>query len=250
MFQKMFLFNGVLFAAILTPVFSHAQSYAGSGPTNAAGVGGYHSAYYGGAVYGGNYYGNSRTYMSPRYQYSYTSPAYGYSGYYPFYGYYPDYYRKGGYLGSGSSYDSSDSSSLRKTRPDPYPYDNPALQPDLRDSGSYGPLGPDYAYRGFTRDNAVVRPDATAHITVSVPQNSEVWFDGFETSTSGTVRTYQSPPLAPGNRYTYEIRARWNENGREMIQMQRVEVTAGSRVSVNFPVPAKSSAQPSTAKTD
>src|SRR5207245_1903327 len=177
MFQKMFLFTSVLLvAAIVTPVFSQAQHYAGSGQASAAGLGSYHSAYYGGARYGGNYYGSPQTYMSPRYQYFYSSPLHSYSGNSPYYGYDPNYYPNRGYIGSGASYDSGDSSSWEGSRPDPYPYDNPALQPDLRDSGSY-----DYPYGGLTRDNAVARPDTTAHITVSVPPNGEIWFDGSET---------------------------------------------------------------------
>src|SRR5205085_479260 len=75
MFQKMFLFTSVLLvAAIVTPVFSQAQHYAGSGQASATGLGSHHSAYYGGARYGGNYYGSPQTYMSPRYQYFYSSP--------------------------------------------------------------------------------------------------------------------------------------------------------------------------------
>jgi uncharacterized protein (TIGR03000 family) len=92
-------------------------------------------------------------------------------------------------------------------------------------------------------DNAQARPDTTAHITVTVPANAEVWFDGSQTNATGTMRAYQSPPLAPGSRYAYDIRARWNENGMEMTQTQRVQVMAGSRVRVDFPAPAKRAGQ-------
>jgi uncharacterized protein (TIGR03000 family) len=57
-------------------------------------------------------------------------------------------------------------------------------------------------------------------------------------TTGGSVREFQSPPLTPGHRYPDDVRARWNENGQEMTQTQKVEVTAGTNVIVNFPVSA------------
>jgi uncharacterized protein (TIGR03000 family) len=55
--------------------------------------------------------------------------------------------------------------------------------------------------------------------------------------TTGPVRTYASPPLAEGQ-YSYEVRARWNENGQEVTQTQQVGVTPGAHVEVNFPLPS------------
>jgi hypothetical protein len=204
MFRKMLLFSGILLlagaAAVLMTVPVEAQSYTGSGrvgPTSPRSP----NAYYGTTRYGGNYYGSPYTYMPPRYQYSYSAPLHSYSGYSPYYGYYPNYYPSAGYVGSGSSFDSIDSYSSAASGLDPYPYHNPALQPDLRDSGSYGSVAPNYQYGGMVRDNNIARPDARARITVTVPRNAEVWFDGSQTRATGTVRDYQSPPLAPGNRY-------------------------------------------------
>jgi uncharacterized protein (TIGR03000 family) len=247
MFKKMFLFRGMFLiagaAVVVTPVPGQAQRYLGTGQAGPAGPAGYPSAHYGGSGYGGNYYGSPHTYMPPRYQYFYSSPLHGYSGYSPYYGYPPNYYPSGGYAGSGSGYNPAEGYPSGGSKPDPYPYNNPALQPDLRDTGSYGAGAPYYPYAGFAPENLVARPDTTAHITVTVPQDAEVWFEGSPTSATGTVREYQSPPLAPGNRYAYEVRARWNKNGREVTQTQRVEATAGSRVGVNFPAPAKGMGQ-------
>jgi uncharacterized protein (TIGR03000 family) len=84
-----------------------------------------------------------------------------------------------------------------------------------------------------------VQPDNSAHVTVSAPPDAAIWFDGTKTASTGSVREYQSPPLPPGNRYSYEVRARWNENGHEVTQTQKVEVTARAHVNVDFPLPPK-----------
>jgi uncharacterized protein (TIGR03000 family) len=252
MFRKMLLFSAMLLtagaAASVMTVPAQAQGYTGGGRVGPTSLGS-PSAYYGSTRYGGNYYGSPRTYMSPRYQYSYSAPLHTYSSYSPYYGYYPNYYPSAAYAGSGAAYEPGESYSSGTTGSDGYPYDNPALQPDLKDSGSYGGLAPDYQYGGIARVNPIVRPDATARITMMVPGNAEVWFNGVQTRATGSVREYQSPPLVPGDRYAYEIRARWNDNGREVTQTQRVQVTAGSRVQVNFPVPSKGTVQPPTEKT-
>jgi uncharacterized protein (TIGR03000 family) len=210
---------------------------------------GYHSAYYGGSADGRNYYGSPQTYLAPRYQYFYSSPLHGYSPYSLYYGYPPNSYPNSGYVGSGAGYNPGESYLEGGSRPDVYPYNNPALQPDLRDSGSYERVAPYYAYGESTPDYHVGRPDTTAHITIMLPPNGEVWFDGSQTTATGTVREYDSPPLARGNRYAYDIRARWSENGREMTQTQRVQVTAGSRVRVSFPGPANRMVQPTPTTT-
>lgn len=87
---------------------------------------------------------------------------------------------------------------------------------------------------------AVFPPKDSAAITVKAPSNSQIWFDGTLMAPGGTVREYFSPSLTPGHNYTYEIQARWNQNGREVAQSQKVEISAGARVSVDFPVNSQS----------
>jgi uncharacterized protein (TIGR03000 family) len=80
------------------------------------------------------------------------------------------------------------------------------------------------------------RTSAPARITVRAPANAEVWINGEKTSSTGPVREYVSPPLRPGVQYGYDIEARWEENGRQVTQTQRVTVTAGSEIAVTFPI--------------
>jgi uncharacterized protein (TIGR03000 family) len=78
---------------------------------------------------------------------------------------------------------------------------------------------------------------------VRLPANAELWFDGSATTSTGLLRAFESPALAPGRRYTYTIRARWQEEGREIMQSRQVLVTAGARVRADFATEAATTAQ-------
>lgn len=83
-------------------------------------------------------------------------------------------------------------------------------------------------------DNAVL-------IGVRVPESATIWFDGEKTTQTGTFREFMSPPLEPGQKFTYEIKAVWVDNGQEMSRMRKIDVFAGDRMMVNFLAPVKSS---------
>jgi uncharacterized protein (TIGR03000 family) len=196
-------------AALVTPGLSQAQrgGRGGGGHYGGASVGGYRGgAFRGPASYGGN-----------RYPYARYGYGYGYSPYYG--GYSSPYY--------GSYY--------------PYSYDVPTYDsgysPMYYGNATYGTPSSG-AYQAFYPPPAIVTPaDTSAYISVNVPAGAEIWFDGTPTSSTGTVRQFNSPPLTPGN-HSYEIRARWSDDGREVTQTQRVEVTPGAHVNVSFPAPS------------
>jgi uncharacterized protein (TIGR03000 family) len=79
--------------------------------------------------------------------------------------------------------------------------------------------------------------DNSAHVTLSVPAGARVSFGGTPTTSTGPVREYISPALTPGKQYTYEIQARWSDNGQDVTQTQQVGVSAGAHVNVTFPSP-------------
>ena len=96
---------------------------------------------------------------------------------------------------------------------DPYAFSGPAYDSDYYDS--------DDGYAAY--DSNVTAPsvpslstDDRAVVTVNVPADAKLWFDGVPTQSTGAMRHFDSPPLIPGHRYTYDIVARWNQNGREM----------------------------------
>jgi uncharacterized protein (TIGR03000 family) len=76
--------------------------------------------------------------------------------------------------------------------------------------------------------------DDSAHLAVRVPPDAALWFDGFGTLQTGGERLFVSPPLAPGQDYTYEIRARWTEDGRPVDRVRTVHVRANTRAEVDM----------------
>jgi uncharacterized protein (TIGR03000 family) len=232
MFRRRLTFGGVL-------VLAAVLALATTGPSQAAGRfgGGHFGGFHGGFNYGGfyhfrPYYGYGRYYHPyyGYYPYYYNSYPYGY-GYYPYlYGYYPYDY---GYSPYSSSY--SDDGSW-------YPGSGNAYSPGITAAGftSVSPLS------GGAGEPAPSRQaDTAAHVTVTVPPGADVWFDGSNTYSAGPVREFQSPPLTPGADYSYQIRARWKDDGREVTQTQQVSIAAGAHVRVQFPVPTKTTAQTS-----
>ena len=99
------------------------------------------------------------------------------------------------------------------------------------------------SYGGFSASTTA----ATVHITVRVAPDAQIWFDDTATKQTGTLREFESPPLTPGKTYTYDIRAQWRENGREVTQSRHIGVQAGGRVTVDFTSPsAQDNAAPPT----
>ena len=83
-----------------------------------------------------------------------------------------------------------------------------------------------------------------ATLTVSLPADATLQVQGVKTRSKGDVRTFSSPPLPVGRRFTYLLRATWTERGRPVTQSQKVVVTAGAQVRVRFPMPPRE--QPAT----
>jgi hypothetical protein len=63
---------------------------------------------------------------------------------------------------------------------------------------------------------------ATIRLTVD-PPDGEVWLDEHRVQSQGPVRVLVSPPLAPGRRYSYRVKARWGTTERQWT----LEVEAG-----------------------
>ena len=190
----------------------------GGGHFAGANFGGYHGGFNHGGFYHGGYH---------HYGYGYY-PYYGYG-----YGYYPNY---DNYLWSGVATDPG------------YAYDYADVGPTYLDDTTAA-TPPAAAYQSFYPSAAGAgQPANVAQLTVNVPPDAKVWFEGKPTTSTGAVRQFASPPLTPGTPYTYDIKASWNDNGHEVTQAQQVEVTAGGHVNVRFPAPPKATGQASAAK--
>jgi uncharacterized protein (TIGR03000 family) len=76
---------------------------------------------------------------------------------------------------------------------------------------------------------------ATAMVGVLVPTNdTELWFNGAKTQTRGTKREFVTPELPPGQTFSYEVKARWTAEGKEIERTRIVRVQAGMQSVVNF----------------
>jgi uncharacterized protein (TIGR03000 family) len=184
----------------------HGGSFGGHGGSFSHGGGGW--GHHGGGYYGGHYGHGWR--------------GYGWGGSGSWYGAYPYYpYSYGSYY---PSYDLNDYSGYST------PYD----------SGYGGYLNNDFtvtpapAY-GPPATAGQNRAPTTATVEVRVPESqANVTFDGHETMTRGTERTYQTPALTPGKKYVYDVTATWTENGRLIKQDRKVYVAAGSLAVIDF----------------
>jgi uncharacterized protein (TIGR03000 family) len=219
MFRKAFSFGGLLLLAgalvLVTPGSGQAQRHGGGGSRGGGFRGG---GFHGGGFNRGFHAGFNRGFHHGGFHHGGLWWYPRYYGYYPYYGY-SNYY--------------------------PYTYSYGSSSPayDSGDYGSYGDVTSSYLGSDLS---ATAQPDTSAHVTVSVPADAEIWIDDTKTTSTGAVREYQSPPLTPGIQYTYEVRARWDENGHEVTQTRQVAVTAGTRVNVQFPLqPTKAPTVPS-----
>jgi uncharacterized protein (TIGR03000 family) len=86
-----------------------------------------------------------------------------------------------------------------------------------------------------TAPNTYAPPNDNAiYVRVQVPADAEVWFEDQRTSQKGPVRFFESPPVAPGRKFVYQIRARWKEDGQVVDQAREAIVYAGSKVGIDF----------------
>jgi uncharacterized protein (TIGR03000 family) len=240
MFHKAYSLVGTLLlagtAVLMMPGLSQAQRGGGHGGGGRGGGGHHGGVHHGGFHHGGVHHGGFHHggfhHGGFHHDFNHDGGRWWYPGYYGYYGAWPYYYGDYPYSYDTYSYGSS----------------SPAYY------GSYGDVMPSYpdAYTGVTppagsyqsfyppatvgTDTASVQPDNMARVTVSMPADAEIWFQGTKMTSTGAVREYQSPPLTPGSRYSYDVRARWSQNGHEVTQTQQVEVTAGTHASLHFPV--------------
>ena len=240
MLRRTFTFGGTLLVAaalvFLTPGSSQARGgFHGGGGGHGGGFhgGGFHS----GGFHTGGFHGSYRPYY---HNYGGYRPYYHNYGHYRSYGYYPYYYP---YYSTYYPY----SSTYYPYSDNYYPYSDtsdPADGSDLGSGSTYDPGPSGSAYQSSSSYTpSPAQGDTAAHLTVTVPADAELWFEGTKVTTSGSVREFTSPPLTPGKKFTYDVRARWQEGDREVTQKQEVGVAAGAQVRVEFPVPSRTVGQ-------
>src|SRR5262249_8366580 len=75
---------------------------------------------------------------------------------------------------------------------------------------------------------------ATAEITVIVPAQAEVFFDGAPTTQKGVERRFVTAPLTAGQKYYYSVVARWREGNSLVESSRKVEFSRDASIRVDF----------------
>jgi uncharacterized protein (TIGR03000 family) len=205
---------------LLTPQTSEAQRRGGGwGGYRGGSWGGYRGGGWGGNWGGwGGYRGWGYGYGSPGFWGGLGYGRYGYG--YPSYGYYSDYsYPSSGYYSTYPSYSYAPS----------YTYSP--------NTSAYG--GTTQSYQSFypPDTSAGARPSVNPNevrIRVRVPDpNAQILFDGNPTQQRGTEREFVTE-LAPGQKGTYEVTARWTDSSGKHEETRKVPVRAGQTRVVDF----------------
>lgn len=105
---------------------------------------------------------------------------------------------------------------------------------------SYGQPG--YANDGYEYQSNYPPVDVSQvgfRMRILLPtENAQVWIAGEPTQQRGFVRVFEAPALEPGS-YSYEVRARWRENGRDVSQTRTIRFHAGDSMTVDFRPPSE-----------
>lgn len=73
-----------------------------------------------------------------------------------------------------------------------------------------------------------------AHITVRLPADARLTVHGVACPLTSDTRTFDTPALAPGQKYYYLLKAEVVRNGRSIAQTRRIDFRSGERVAVSF----------------
>ena len=100
----------------------------------------------------------------------------------------------------------------------------------------YPPLVPLPSVRVIEQKPAV--SDNCLSLEVIVPEAAaEVWLQNEHMVSEGIQRQFKSPALEPGKTYSYEVVARWTENGEPKAESRQVNGIAGQTIAVDFTLP-------------
>jgi uncharacterized protein (TIGR03000 family) len=80
-------------------------------------------------------------------------------------------------------------------------------------------------------------PTNAAEVEITVPPDATLWFDGVLTRQTGARRGFVSPPLTPGQNYTYEVHARWTQDGRTVDRTRTIRVRANTQTEADLTRP-------------
>ena len=74
----------------------------------------------------------------------------------------------------------------------------------------------------------------TAMLNVSVPADAKIFVNGAATTSTGSDRQFVSRGLAAGNKYAYEVRAEYEQDGKTVTQTKTVTLAPGEFANLAF----------------
>jgi uncharacterized protein (TIGR03000 family) len=74
----------------------------------------------------------------------------------------------------------------------------------------------------------------TAHITVLLPADAQLYVDGVACPLTSEKRTFETPELQAGRDYFYTLRAEVVRNGATLTETKRIDLRAGAEVTVRL----------------
>src|SRR5262249_39450987 len=77
-------------------------------------------------------------------------------------------------------------------------------------------------------------PADKALLVVRLPAGATLTIGDSPTRQTGAERTFVSPPLAAGKTYPYDLKATWQENGKEKAVTRQATVAAGKRTVIDL----------------
>jgi uncharacterized protein (TIGR03000 family) len=101
--------------------------------------------------------------------------------------------------------------------------------------GYYGSTASEDYYRTATAESSRKRP---IRVNLQVPSDAKIWFDGSQTNQNGTMRSFESAPVAAGPEYAYQIRIQWKQNDKDVTQTRQIKVHAGDVINLTLGSPA------------
>jgi uncharacterized protein (TIGR03000 family) len=75
---------------------------------------------------------------------------------------------------------------------------------------------------------------APARVTVELPADARLFIDDVACPLTSATRSFETPRLEPGQKYTYTLRAEVVRDGKTVSKLRKVEMQAGSKVNVKF----------------
>jgi uncharacterized protein (TIGR03000 family) len=77
-----------------------------------------------------------------------------------------------------------------------------------------------------------------SRVIIDTPENAKLYVDGQLMQTASTHRVFQTPELAPGSTYFYDLKIEVVQNGKTVSEEKRIYVRPGTEAQVAFSTPA------------